>query len=228
MWHCPGNPAPRRWLPLWLPLLVLLLSGCETPLERMRSDTVATRIDAAMAPASQGDYGMRLAPYLGSIATIEAQGPTGRALRVEQRQPHIERFPCADCHGEPLLDLRKRSQASGTLTHSDVVQAHSPRSRLVCQDCHDEQARMNRLRLSDGENLPFDQSFRVCAQCHFQQAGDWEGGGHGKRLAAWAGQRIIRNCPACHNPHDPLHPVATPRWPAIVPNAPSGSSAAQH
>jgi cytochrome c2 len=38
------------------------------------------------------------------------------------------------------------------------------------------------------------------------------GGAHGKRISYWAGQRVVKNCTACHDPHSPRFKK---RWPVI-------------
>ncbi len=52
-----------------------------------------------------------------------------------------------------------------------------------------------------GQKIDFDHSYQLCGQCHFRQKRDWLGGAHGKRETYWAGERVVRNCTSCHNPH---------------------------
>ena len=59
----------------------------------------------------------------------------------------------------------------------------------------------------DATPVPFDESYRLCAQCHPARARDWEHGLHGLQTGAWAGERRRRNCTACHDPHDPHRPA---------------------
>ena len=54
-----------------------------------------------------------------------------------------------------------------------------------------------------GERATLDESYRLCAQCHFAQADAWAGGGHGKRLDGWQGRRVVMACTDCHDPHAP-------------------------
>ena len=59
------------------------------------------------------------------------------------------------------------------------------------------------LTLAGLDPVPLNESYRLCAQCHFIQVEAWSGGAHGKRLDTWRGPRVVMNCTDCHNPHDP-------------------------
>ncbi len=133
----------------------------------------------------------------------------------------MRRFPCGNCHDRPLNELKAGIRPELHGVHRDIAKPHARAPNLSCLHCHEDATGMNGLRLMDGSMVAFDHSYRLCAQCHFQQAKAWAGGGHGKRLAGWAAPRVVENCAGCHNPHDPLRPVSTPRWPAVVPNAPA-------
>ena len=54
-----------------------------------------------------------------------------------------------------------------------------------------------------GAPVTLTESYRLCAQCHFQQVEAWAGGGHGKRLDGWQGRRVVMGCGDCHDPHQP-------------------------
>jgi hypothetical protein len=202
-------------------VVLAAVAACDTPHERMRATSVEQRLEAGAVPTGPAEaYGPALAPHLAGLETVATQGSTGRPFRVEARGGRIQRYPCASCHAIPLERIQARLQPGVAATHGGILRPHAEGARLTCATCHDAGSAMNGLRLMDGAAVDFDHSYQVCGQCHFQQAQAWEGGGHGKRLVGWAGPRVVRNCTGCHNPHDPLHPVSAPRWPAIVPNAP--------
>ena len=70
------------------------------------------------------------------------------------------------------------------------------------------------LALKSGERATLDESYRLCAQCHFAQAEAWAGGAHGKRLDGWQGRRVVMACADCHDPHKP---AVQPRIPFRAP-----------
>jgi Zn-finger protein len=135
---------------------------------------------------------------------VEEKGAT---FWVTTREPHLTRFPCSQCHQNALpLPEQQAAHWDVTLNHGDQV--------MDCKTCHGAEQNMMGLRSLLGEPIAFDRSFDLCGQCHFQQRADWRGGAHGKREAAWAGERVIRNCTACHNPHEPRFHT---RWPKVTP-----------
>lgn len=151
---------------------------------------------------------------------------------------------CATCHGEPSdapfakprpVTLMARCNAcheerqrplacngchaeTGDAAHPNVVLKHAEEQR-GCLDCHDARDR-DRLRLSGGDLVPFEESFKLCGQCHGPQFRDWKEGLHGKRTGEWDGRREYRLCVECHWPHEPkfkpMAPVAKPARPEEV------------
>ena len=123
----------------------------------------------------------------------------GGPFRVLARKEQIERYKCSNCHG----DKEVKAQNAFTLTHGNVVIQHGREgSALGCIDCHHPQDR-DALEDKKGRKIDFDHSYQLCGQCHFRQKRDWLGGAHGKRVANWAGERVVYNCTTCHNPHAP-------------------------
>ena len=43
------------------------------------------------------------------------------------------------------------------------------------------------LHLASGERVPFDESYRLCGQCHGEKQRDWRAGVHGRRTGEWNG-----------------------------------------
>ena len=141
------------------------------------------------------------------VKTVRAKESwQGGPFRVLARKDSITRFRCSVCH----TDKRVLVKNGALFTHGDIVLNHGRGdNELVCIQCHDED---NRDFLSDssGKRIDFDHSYQLCGQCHFRQKRDWLGGAHGKRDAFWAGERIIRNCTTCHNPHSPAFKTKMP------------------
>lgn len=127
-----------------------------------------------------------------------------------------QKFPCIKCHEH--WPTKKESRQL-KMNHADVVLKHSdPRSaeQRWCLDCHDSEDR-NKLRLMSQERIEFDQSYRLCGQCHGRVFEDWKAGVHGKRIGNWKGEKLYRLCVHCHDPH---HPSFVPRKPEPVPQRP--------
>lgn len=210
--------------------LAAVLGGCDAGAETPHANT--PQLLATPAPAEgYGVAAVRVAE-LRRVA-VQPEATQGHPpFYVQPRLGKIGRYPCAGCHSQPLERLQAQLRADEAPTHSDIRRveagrAHAGRANVGCRDCHDDAAGMSALRTLDGRSVSFDHSYQVCAQCHFEQANAWAGGGHGKRLVGWSGPRVVLNCAACHNPHDPLNPVSTPRWPVIAPNAPLKSEHAE-
>jgi hypothetical protein len=100
-----------------------------------------------------------------------------------------------------------------TDAHQNIQPQHPSRIGALCGTCHlgDDVAR---FAIKGGPAATLDQSYRLCAQCHFAQAGAWAGGAHGKRLDGWQGRRVVMACTDCHDPHAPS---AAPRIPFRAP-----------
>ncbi len=121
-------------------------------------------------------------------------------------------FPCSNCHGMiPPNPLRREL----TAFHTDIVLHHDEDNRW-CLDCHDTQDR-DQLHLANGALVPFDESYRLCGQCHGEKYRDWRAGVHGRRSGEWNGHKTYLLCAHCHNPHapryEPIEPMPPPRRP---------------
>jgi hypothetical protein len=102
-------------------------------------------------------------------------------------------------------------------THQDVSLVHPAETGAACANCHASRD-VARLELVGGETVPLDHAYRLCGQCHFKQGEAWAGGGHGKRVAAWDGRRVVLNCTGCHDPHRPAFEKRVPfRGPTMPP-----------
>jgi Zn finger protein HypA/HybF involved in hydrogenase expression len=127
---------------------------------------------------------------------------------------------CVACHearGKPVTCETCHRETTGK-PHANVVLHHAEEQR-GCLDCHDPADR-DLLRLANGTKIPFDESFKLCGQCHGTQFRDWKVGLHGKRTGEWNGRREYRLCVACHWPHEPrfapMAPMPRPARPDEV------------
>lgn len=148
------------------------------------------------------------------------EGPGQTPFFVAQRTHQIAQYPCATCHQQALPEP-DRERISQQWSHVNIQLAHGQTTGMDCQTCHDY-TDLQQLRLSNGSAVGFDQSYQVCQQCHFQQVRDWAGGAHGKRLGGWRGQRIIKNCADCHDPHAPAFEPRLPVFGPTIPRTGSG------
>jgi hypothetical protein len=121
-------------------------------------------------------------------------------------------FPCSDCHKEMKPNPTRRELKD---EHTGIVLNHAEGQRW-CLDCHDISNR-DKLRLVSGEKIGFDESFRLCGQCHGDKYRDWKVGVHGKRTGMWNGEKQYLLCVHCHNPHDPQYKPIPPMPPPTRP-----------
>jgi hypothetical protein len=183
-------------LGLWLVVLLALWS-CRSGVGAERKQV---RARGALVDA-------RARVYPGAVSSELAQaivGPDGRYFEVQLRTSEIQNFPCTSCHGGNARSEETRS------SHHDLDPIHPRAAAGNCETCHLRQDPAI-LSLLTGERVTLDHAYRLCAQCHFSQVAAWAGGGHGKRVATWAGRRVVLNCTGCHNPHKPAFPKRLPR-----------------
>ena len=125
---------------------------------------------------------------------------------TESRKDKIGRFKCSQCHNNKPVSVAQAAE----MAHGDIKFDHGGQERpLSCYTCHNKQER-DFLETEAGVKVDMDHSYRMCGQCHFRQLKDWVGGAHGKRVSYWAGQRVVKSCVSCHNPHTPRFKK---RWP---------------
>ena len=119
-------------------------------------------------------------------------------------------FPCSDCHMEDdEVDRTPR-----IVDFHDTVEFDHDEENRWCLDCHDAQNR-DMLHLADGRLLPFEESYRLCGQCHAQQLKGWKAGDHGRRTGSWSGKKEYLLCASCHDPHSPSFKPIKPLPPPI-------------
>jgi hypothetical protein len=127
-----------------------------------------------------------------------------------------EFWPCSQCH-DPT-DTVNRTRRELKDEHKNIKLHHDEENRW-CLDCHDATNR-DVLHLASGVTITFDESYRLCGQCHGDKFRDWKAGIHGKRTGMWNGAKEYLLCVHCHNPHSPhfkpLKPEAPPAHPEAI------------
>lgn len=122
-------------------------------------------------------------------------------------------FPCSDCHAADIPVNRQRRELQ--IAHSEINFEHDAEHRW-CLDCHSAVDR-DMLHLASGELVPFDQSYRLCGQCHGDKYRDWRAGVHGRRTGRWDGEKQYLLCVHCHDAHSPrfrpIEPLPAPEPP---------------
>ena len=172
-------------------------SGLAAGLDSSAPRTVQTR-------TVQGWTGPGGAPFDVAERTSERDAGHPRrfgslTLSTAMRTRAVGDYPCTSCHlGRKVVMADKRVAHA----HEDIQPVHPKAAGSLCSTCHaSENAEL--LVLKSGERATLDQSYRLCAQCHFQQVDAWAAGGHGKRLDGWEGRRVVMGCADCHDPHEP-------------------------
>jgi len=131
---------------------------------------------------------------------------------------------CSGCH--PGADqATQQNDARQIMMHQDIVsdaaKLQHGRGAIWCFDCHNA---ANRDTLVDqrGQEVSFDESYKVCGSCHGDIYSDWRMGLHGKRTGEWkvGGKKRWWACTECHNPHtvqehrfQPIKPEPPPALP---------------
>jgi len=99
--------------------------------------------------------------------------------------------------------------------HDDIVLNHGPSERW-CLDCHNSEDR-DSLWLVNGTQIGFDESYKLCGQCHGTIFRDWRAGIHGRRRGYWNGAKEYLLCAHCHDPHSPKYKPIAPLPPPVRP-----------
>ncbi len=132
----------------------------------------------------------------------------GGPFRAETRKDKMERYKCSQCHNNKKEVFIEKAKE---MAHGDIKLVHGGKeNQLTCFTCHKKNER-DFLKTEKASRVDMDHSYQLCGQCHFRQKRDWIGGAHGKRVSLWAGDRIVKNCTSCHDPHAPLFKKQWPR-----------------
>ena len=132
-------------------------------------------------------------------------------LVVSPRQDQLKNFPCSECHANIEEATKKELPA----THRTKEFKHFEGIKQ-CDTCHNL-ADMDRLFLVKGDAVSFNDSPKLCGQCHSEKLRDWKTGAHGKHVGNWNGNKTRYSCADCHDPHrpgwQPMSTVAAPAFP---------------
>ena len=157
-------------------------------------------------------------PQVAATGQVAQQQTSPRTSKPEER-PEVPPppftdgiYPCSACHADLPVNRTRREL---TEMHGDIELRHDEEHRW-CLDCHDA-ANRDVLHLASGEPVPFEESYRLCGQCHGEKLRDWRAGVHGRRSGDWNGHKTYLLCAHCHNPHRPrfakLEPMPAPARP---------------
>ena len=214
----PGNEERRLQLPasssLAVLLIVFLTLSLLTLFSIMRGGTGEVASDAggtkAYGPADfpEIEFDRELLPEVREAGSSDEAG----TFRVRLPQAYEDYYPCSDCHADMEVNLQRRELEE---MHDDIQLNHGPEDRW-CFDCHDPDDR-DSLRLANGTMISFEDSYRLCGQCHGTIYRDWREGIHGRREGYWNGAKSYQLCAHCHNPHAPRYQPIEPLPPPVRP-----------
>ena len=122
-------------------------------------------------------------------------------FHIQARSGEITSYPCSNCHNQKLSTIRSLG-AQHKKAHWDLELVHASDDAMNCTTCHGN-GKMDDLTSLTGETIDFDDSYKLCGQCHSSQLDDWFGGAHGKQRNGWKPPRVATSCVECHNPHKP-------------------------
>ena len=142
-----------------------------------------------------------------------AAAPDERAFHVPPPPLSEGIFPCSDCHDPELPVNANRRELK--LAHQEIVLRHDEQHRW-CLDCHSSADR-DKLHLASGELVSFEESYRLCGQCHGDKYRDWRAGVHGRRTGFFDGEKTYQLCVHCHDSHGPAFKPIPPLPPPLRP-----------
>ena len=163
-------------------------------------------------------FGLLLLAGYSVIASSDMPQQTGKEINDIQVPPpplSEDIFPCTECHADMEVNNERRELED---FHDDIILKHDEENRW-CMDCHDANNR-DMLHTASGELISFEESYKLCGQCHGPKLRDWEKGIHGRRTGNWNGRKEYQLCAHCHDPHSPrykkMKPEPAPKKPGKI------------
>ncbi len=124
---------------------------------------------------------------------------------IIKRTPKIEMYRCDECHdSEESFNSKIRPMAKDK-DHESITTFHPEKKddpNFWCNNCHASK-NYNKLILQSEEKISFNESYRLCGQCHGPTLKDWKNNIHGKVVGGWLNNKKQHSCTSCHNAHDP-------------------------
>lgn len=152
----------------------------------------------------------------GDLPTARDLGPKDKNAEVMAPPFSTDVFPCSDCHDpEDPEDVDPEPRALED-PHSPIALDHGSDDGW-CYQCHNPLDR-DRLHLASGRPVDFEESYKLCGQCHGEKLRDWQVGVHGKRTGYWNGPKEYLLCVHCHSPHKPRFGPLRPLPPPVRPS----------
>lgn len=122
-------------------------------------------------------------------------------------------YPCTDCHSSPEdynLQKRELTEEHDRITSYHPMNRKEDADKYWCNSCH-QTGNYNTLTLNNGQNISFNESYKICLQCHGNYKDEFEHGIHGNRTGRWDSKEpTLYACANCHNPHDPKRKPVKP------------------
>lgn len=174
------------------------------------------RIGTAVDPAVAIPHGPAEFPKIFDVDPLEGlDEAVADEIHVPRPPLDPEYWPCSECHAPEDANPERRELVDD---HENIELHHDEENRW-CLDCHDFENR-DRLRLASGKLVKFEESYRLCGQCHGTIYRDWRAGIHGRRTGYWNGPKRYLLCVHCHWPHAPkfapLQPLPAPVRPEYL------------
>lgn len=148
-----------------------------------------------------------------AIATIALGGSAfaqDEAIKMVPRTSELKSFPCARCH--------KGAQKASTRPGHNLGELKHMREAKNCSLCH-RLENLSELVMLDGQPVSFNDSGKLCGQCHGIKFREWKRGMHGRQTGTWSGTKDRLLCTACHDAHSPkfkqMKAHEAPRFPKL-------------
>lgn len=153
------------------------------------------------------EYDVKSTDFIENMPLVAVQ-TAETSFFIPERKSKIKAYKCSECHTKSIPELKAKN-LTGKKAHEHIKLLHASTDELTCASCHPNQ-KLDHLKSNLNAAIDYNQSHKVCAQCHSSQYKDWLGGAHGKRIQGWVNPRISNTCVDCHNPHNPKFETRLP------------------